>query len=233
MNTTLVLDLGHALYVGPLGMVPVHRASASALLVGLEKPFDLTVAGDTISQRLACVTSQTLHALDGHGARMAVFYFDPGTALRDPLAELSKLIAAIDLALLPNSLDAWNALLAMMHVSTRHAKPEPRLAAIAQRLIQSSDEALAATELAASAQLSVSRLEHLFTAQFGVPLRAFRTWYRFRLAAKQLLKGASITDAAHAAGFHDSAHFSRAFGEAFGLPPSHVFTTHLRGHCWD
>jgi AraC-like DNA-binding protein len=233
VNPTLVLDLGHALYVGPLGELPEHRASASALLVGMERPFDLTIADNTVSQRFACVTSQTLHGLDGHGARMAVFYFDPGTALRNPPAELSELICAIDLALQPERFDAWHELLAMVQVSTLPSKPEPRLAAIAHRLIQSPDEAPAASELAASAQLSVSRLEHLFKTQFGVPLRAFRTWYRFRLAARQLLKGSSITDAAHAAGFHDSAHFSRAFGDTFGLPPSHVFTTHLRGHFWD
>jgi methylphosphotriester-DNA--protein-cysteine methyltransferase len=233
VNATLVLDLGHALFVGPLGSIPEHRASASALLVGMDGPFDLALSGVVHSKRIACVASQTLHALDGHGGRMAVFYFDPGTSLRHPLAEVSVLIAAIEQALSPDRRHDWLGLLSQIHPDEGAASPEPRLVAIARRLIQSSDESLPAAELAAGAQLSVSRLEHLFTAQFGVPLHAFKAWYRFREASKHILRGESMTYAAHAAGFHDSAHFSHAFRDTFGLPPSHVFNASLKGHCWE
>jgi AraC-like DNA-binding protein len=233
VSSTLVLDLGHALFVGPLGAIPEHRASASALVIGMEGSFSLIIGGATQMLRVAKVSSQTLHALDGHGGRMAVFYFDPGTSLREPLAEASIIISAIDLALKPNSREAWLELLSVMHRDASPSASEPRLAAVARRLIQSSDEVPSTADLAASAQLSVSRLEHLFKAQFGVPVGAFKSWYRFRQAARQLLKGDSITAAAHAAGFHDSAHFSHSFRDTFGLPPSHVFTSALRGHCWE
>jgi AraC-like DNA-binding protein len=233
VNSTLVLDLGHALYVGPLGAIPEHRASVSALLVGMEATFDLIVSGSTQTHRMAHIKSQTLHALDAHGGRVAVFYFDPGIQLRNSFDDITQLIAAIERALSPKNREAWYALLAYVRAEMLPAQPEPRLGAIALRLIQSSGEAPGAKELAASAQLSVSRLEHLFKAQFGVPLGAFKNWYRFRLAVKHLLNGNSITEAAHAAGFHDSAHLSHAFRDTFGLPPSQVFTASLQGHCWD
>jgi AraC-like DNA-binding protein len=233
VNSALVLDLGHALYVGPLAAIPEHRASVSALLVGMEGSFDLIVNGSTQIHRIAHIKSQTLHALDAHGRRMAVFYFDPGIELRHRFDDLTQLLSVIELALSPENREAWNALLAFIRADFPPSQPEPRLAAVALRLIQSSGETPGAKELAATAQLSVSRLEHLFRAQFGVPLGAFKNWYRFRLAVKHLLNGSSITEAAHAAGFHDSAHLSHAFKDTFGLPPSQVFTTSLQGHCWD
>ena len=41
--------------------------------------------------------------------------------------------------------------------------------------------------------------------------------------------GRSLTEAAHSAGFYDSAHFSRTFHAMFGMPPSAVFTRGLSG----
>ncbi|TGL76672.1 helix-turn-helix domain-containing protein, partial [Leptospira yasudae] len=46
-------------------------------------------------------------------------------------------------------------------------------------------------------------------------------------AAKLLKDGKSITEAAHAAGFSDSAHFTRTFKENFGFVPS-LFFGHLK-----
>jgi hypothetical protein len=116
VNSTLVLDLGHALFVGTLGAIPEHRASASALLVGIDGPFDLMRNGGRQSHRMACVASQTLHALDSHGRCMAVFYFEPGTSLRQPLPEVSILISAIELALSPDHHQAWLGLLSQIHI---------------------------------------------------------------------------------------------------------------------
>jgi AraC-like DNA-binding protein len=231
VNSNLVLDVGRVLFVGPLGALPAHQTSASALVVGMERSFDLIVDDITTSHRVAYVPSKTLHAVDFHGARSAVLFFDPGTAPLEAVYDEAQLISAIDQALKPNSAETWKQLLRAAHLTANPPTVDARLAAIATRLIQSSDEGLLATDLAVIAHLSTSRLEHLFKAQFGVPVRAFRNWYRFRLAAKHLLSGDSITDAAHAAGFHDAAHFSHAFRDTFGLPPSHVFTPNLQGYC--
>ena len=59
-------------------------------------------------------------------------------------------------------------------------------------------------------------------------MRSFRMWVRFRNAAQILGEGGNLTDAAHSAGFYDSAHFNHAFKRAFGLGPSVVFATGVK-----
>ena len=45
-------------------------------------------------------------------------------------------------------------------------------------------------------------------------------WLRLERAVAVFAAGGSLTDAAHAAGFADSAHLSRTFRRMFGLAPS-------------
>jgi AraC-like DNA-binding protein len=76
------------------------------------------------------------------------------------------------------------------------------------------------TTLARRAGLSPSRFLHLFKAETAVPLRRYRIWNRMRAAFRACGEGASLTEAAHAAGFASSAHFSSAFRDMFGMMPS-------------
>jgi AraC-like DNA-binding protein len=64
---------------------------------------------------------------------------------------------------------------------------------------------------------------HLFRAGTGLPLRRYALLLRLRAALAVALRGATLTEAAHAAGFSDSAHLSRTFREHFGLPPRFLF----------
>ena len=80
-------------------------------------------------------------------------------------------------------------------------------------------------ELAARAGLSSSRFLHLFKAQTGVPLRRYRLWNRMGAAVGAFRHGVSLTEAAHAAGFASSAHFSTAFRDMFGMTPSELVNT--------
>lgn len=64
--------------------------------------------------------------------------------------------------------------------------------------------------------LSESRLQHLFKEQVGVPVTSYIQWFKVLRAAKYILSGKSITEAAHRGAFADSAHFSRAFKGMFG-----------------
>lgn len=77
--------------------------------------------------------------------------------------------------------------------------------------------------LAAELHRSPSRLAHRFRAATGVPLRRYVLWSRLRAAAEAAMRGATLTDAAHAAGFADSAHLSRTFRAMFGIAPSFLF----------
>lgn len=70
--------------------------------------------------------------------------------------------------------------------------------------------------------LSSSRFQHLFRAQLGMPWRAWLAWTRLLHAAELTMAGATLTEAAIAAGFSDSAHFSHTFKALFGITPARV-----------
>ncbi len=74
--------------------------------------------------------------------------------------------------------------------------------------------------IARAVALSPSRLSRLFNDQVGQSFPAYVRWVRLRLAVEALQQGMSLTDAAHAAGFTDSAHANRVCHEMFGLSPS-------------
>lgn len=81
-------------------------------------------------------------------------------------------------------------------------------------------ERLSAAECAKQLNLSSSRFLHRFRAHTGLPLRPYLRWRRLLVALGEVMRGATLTDAAHAAGFSDAAHFTRTFQRHFGLAPS-------------
>ena len=52
----------------------------------------------------------------------------------------------------------------------------------------------------------------------GLPFRTYVLWRRLMKAVEIRAAGESLTEAAHQAGFSDSAHFSRTFLRMFGVP---------------
>src|SRR6266568_102726 len=76
--------------------------------------------------------------------------------------------------------------------------------------------------LAAIAGVSRSRFMHIFTAAVGVPLRPYILWLRLQRAVFEMIDGASISAAAHRAGFSDAAHLSRTCRRMLGATPSYI-----------
>src|SRR5262249_56386848 len=74
--------------------------------------------------------------------------------------------------------------------------------------------------LASISGLSQSRFMHVFTESVGVPLRPYILWLRLQRAACDLQDGATITSAAHSAGFSDGAHLTRTFRRMLGMTPT-------------
>lgn len=77
-------------------------------------------------------------------------------------------------------------------------------------------------ELAARVGLSASRLGHLFAEHLHLPYPAWRRWARLLHAMETVRGGATLTEAAHGAGFADSSHLTRACREMFGMAPSRL-----------
>ena len=61
---------------------------------------------------------------------------------------------------------------------------------------------------------------HVFTESVGVPVRPYILWLRLQRAACDLINGASVTSAAHEAGFSDAAHLTRTYRRMLGTTPS-------------
>lgn len=99
---------------------------------------------------------------------------------------------------------------------------EPRIARILGWLEDALLEEVSIAALASRAELSESRLRALVRKQLGCSLSQYVRW----LAAWKIMgswhPGITLTDAAHAAGFHDLAHANHAFNDMFGVSPSRV-----------
>lgn len=97
---------------------------------------------------------------------------------------------------------------------------DPRVLAAVEYIRQRVDQAVSLPEVAKLANLSPGRFRHLFVEQTGMPLRTYVLWRRLLHVWTLLMQGESLSGAAHAAGFADSAHLSRTSRTMFGLPPS-------------
>lgn len=75
-------------------------------------------------------------------------------------------------------------------------------------------------DAAATATLSPSRFRHLFVQETGAAFRPYVLWLRLNVAIECSMAGGSWTEAAHEAGFADSAHLTRTFRRMFGMNPA-------------
>ncbi len=96
--------------------------------------------------------------------------------------------------------------------------PDPRVQKIiAWAAARLDDQAVSLGDVAALIGLSPGRARHLFVQQTGMPFRTYLLWLRLVRAVELFAGGMSLTEAAHAAGFSDSAHLSRTFRRMFGI----------------
>jgi AraC-like DNA-binding protein len=100
------------------------------------------------------------------------------------------------------------------------AEIDPRIQTVVDALVANSSENVSLGDLAAGVCLSESRLAHLFRQEVGLPMRQYRLTLRMQEAVGHIAEGRSLTEAAHMAGFADSAHFSRTCRRMFGSAPS-------------
>jgi AraC-like DNA-binding protein len=84
------------------------------------------------------------------------------------------------------------------------------------------DGPLTLDTVASEACLSPSRFRHVFVEQTGMGLRPYVLWRRMLHVWSLLTAGASLSAAAHEAGFADAAHLSRTSRAMFGFPPSAI-----------
>lgn len=220
---------GRTLYIGPLHALPRHRFAANAVLVGLDDTFELACDGPSETHAAAFVHGWQWHALDFHGGRAAVLFLEPG-ARPARRVDARALRHSIEGALGAREPALWADLFqTALHLDVRRPTGDARVTNAARFLSAPAEARSSAGAVAKRLGISTSHIEHRFRNQLGVPMGAYRAWYRMQAATALALLGHNLTELAHATGFYDSAHFSRMFHRMFGLPPSKVFTAGLTG----
>jgi len=231
-----------ALFLGDRSETDVHCHHALEVSVALDGlGVDVASPGGTAVRGAGAVMVRpdAPHQLSIAGPKVAVLYLDPHSPLgrgldawagQGPLRALPDGVAASARGAFASLFDrstgqaeaehAMDALLGALAPDP----PRPRLDWRVRKAKAALDARLDAPpkqgDLAAELGLSGSRLGHLFSAEVGLPMRRYILWMRLRAALTEALATGSMTDAALAAGFADSAHFSRTCRRMFGLAPS-------------
>ncbi|WOD15104.1 AraC family transcriptional regulator [Paraburkholderia kirstenboschensis] len=102
-------------------------------------------------------------------------------------------------------------------LSSRPAGPIARAKA---RIDDDPSAPLTLADLASEARMSRFQLLRAFAHEIGLPPYAYRMQRRVALARQWIGRGASLADAAAAAGFADQSHMTRAFVRLLGVTPA-------------
>lgn len=125
---------------------------------------------------------------------------------------------------------AWSVCASALGIGLTSAAPsrlDPRIRQAIDIIRREPSASHTVESLARMVHLSAGRFSHVFRHETGIAIRRFIVWVRIRQVIESALDGASLTQAAHAAGFADAAHMSHAFRRMFGFPPSSLFAAHI------
>lgn len=102
---------------------------------------------------------------------------------------------------------------------------DPRIVTVINLIKLTVRENIPVGQLAEAVHLSESRLVKLFRSEMGIPITKYRLRYRLLVGVVYLALNRSVTEAALAAGFASTAHFSKCHAAMLGAPPSASFLT--------
>ena len=248
-RAVLVLGSGRAIYVGMGQSSTLHRHHAVQVSISLGAPLQVRsrASGPYTEQQSFIVGPNVPHQVEVTGTPYFVLWSEAHA-----LAELARRLSttsSTSLPALPEGLlnvllpvlqafggqapdkQAGQALLShalttLIGSSLPDEDPDdPRIAA-ARSLVTPQflvEQSQPIAFLATRVYLSPSRFRHLFHSEMGMSVQSYLRWQRLLAALRASAYGASLTEAAHAAGFADSAHLSRVCRATFGLPPSLIF----------
>jgi AraC-like DNA-binding protein len=99
-------------------------------------------------------------------------------------------------------------------------KADQRIISVIAEIRERNDLRMRLEDAAELAFLSPSRFAHLFKDQLGLPYSRYMLWRKLTRAMVAIATERTISAAAHAADFTDSAHLTRTFHQMFGMAPS-------------
>lgn len=223
--------------------VPVHAHQAIQLVLG-RNASHLIRAGEKapwIEYSAALIPSRQPHGINVTMADFgAVVFVEPETRegraiteryLRAGVAEVGQ--AALEAAA-NNLFETWlrrknaqeisTAARSLVRVLSEGIEPtivtDERIVRAVSYIREHLASTLTLDEVASHVFLSPSRFRHLFAEQTGMGLRPYVLWRRFLLIWDLVMRGVSLSTAAHSAGFADAAHLTRTSRRMFGFAPS-------------
>ena len=231
-----------ALFAGRAGQSTLHAHHAFQITLAVDESFRvrLGATGALVERRAVVIAPDLPHELDGGGAILVSLYLDPegqyarvlAAAVEHPGATAAVAQLGATLGDADGGCGVLNggrareiafAILAVVGVQRAQPAPiDPRIRRVLALVGAAAGRKAPLGELAEAVGLSEGRLGHLFREQTGLPVRRYLLWLRLGDALGELAGGGSITEAAHAAGFADSAHLSRTFRRMLGVAPSEV-----------
>ena len=189
----------------------------------------------------AVVAARQPHAFEARGEFVGLIFVEPesreGRTLHQrslgegilPLAEgtLDNELEALVLAYNRTAPDPEIIICARAVIAKLAATGSAPIAALDERIEHAVelirgrlDEPVRLAQIADAVFLSPDRFRHLFIEETGIRFRPYVLWLRIELALAAYAAGKSLTEASHAGGFADSAHFSRTFRRMFGIAPA-------------
>ncbi|CAI8869670.1 helix-turn-helix domain-containing protein [Pseudomonas chlororaphis] len=202
----LWLGRDYGLIQGELGRTAPHAHYAHQLILAPAAPVTVSLDGQPCTAQHVFIPAMQWHAILDAPGTLFTLYAEPLTidaqALQHSLLGVELTLPALA-----------EALRYCPRRTLQDRRIEKALAALDRQLAGK----VSASALAAHAHLSLSQLERLFSGHLGLPVRRLVLWRRLRLAMGLVLAGQAITEAAHGAGFADSAHFSRTLKTLFGV----------------
>ena len=229
--------------MGTAGVLPAHAHQAIQICFLFEGRIRLRPSDDApwTDHDLGLVPSQHAHGMDGSRTHYgATLFVEPETREGRVLTEryLRSGIANLDRAPVDSVVRELRAAVlerrgrtaivdlarGIVQRLTQHSEPSVTSDERIVRAVKYVNDHLSAPitlkQVAGTAYLSPSRFRHLFAEQTGMGLRQYILWRRFVSVWEHRMNGASLSAAAHAAGFADSAHLTRTSRRMFGIPPS-------------
>lgn len=222
------------------GTVPPHAHHALQVVLSLEDAFRLREPGEEWSWfRGAIVRADAPHSFDGSGYLGAMLFVDPESqmgrwltgSLTAPITEIPEERLEASLPTLrrlhedPPDAPSITGLVVSMVRSLCVGPPplrriDSRILRALERIHRADATRLSIDEVARSVFLSPSRFAHLFRDEVGLPFRRYLLWRKLTRSLLVAGRGNTLTAAAHAGGFADSAHLTRTCYQMFGIAPS-------------
>lgn len=230
----------YAVYIGEITENVFHKHYALQISIALTDSLETQIEGDTV-QQTSCVIfePQIIHRLISRGEQLTLLInplskighniLDKGKSGVYDTDELIPLLKCLFKDFLERNSEFESIMDKVDEVLNQYACSCKELGhnfdyRIKEALMQFEkyhESTFSLEEISSHVHLSPSRFLHLFKQETGMTFRRYQLWNKV-IKSIPLLKHFNITETAHALGFTDSAHYTKAFKESFGITPKFI-----------